>query len=173
MIRLLRRIAGRVRREYWWMRARIARRLVPRRIVRSRGLRLTLSYDNFATQYRTDSYNTKEPETLDWIDRSMAEGGVLIDVGANIGLYAMYAALRHPALRVLAFEPEYANLHVLRDNVLLNRLADRVEIYAIALRERPGISHLHLHDVTPGTALHTLADAPIAETLDHEPVVCR
>lgn len=43
-----------------------------------------------------------EPETVAWIDDFIADGEVMWDIGANIGLYALYAALG-PGIRVLAF----------------------------------------------------------------------
>ena len=51
---------------------------------------------------------TKEPETLDWID-TMAEGSALVDVGANVGLYSVYAAKARKC-QVYAFEPSVFNL---------------------------------------------------------------
>ncbi len=147
--------------------------LLPRRTVCSRGLRFTLQCDNHITQYRWKSYNTKEPETLDWIDRYMKDGETFFDIGANIGVYTIYAALRHPTARVIAFEPEYANLHLLRDNVMANGLQDRVEIYSIALGNRTGISQLHIQDLTPGAALHTESKDALEVTRTHKPVIWR
>jgi FkbM family methyltransferase len=128
--------------------------LAPRRDVHPRGLRFSLQCDNPITYYRWITYETKEPETLDWID-ALDPSGVLFDVGANVGLYSLYAALRHPTMRVVAFEPEFSNLHLLRDNVVANDLHERVEIYAIALSARDGLSRLAVQDLTPGAALHT------------------
>ncbi|MBI3317763.1 MAG: FkbM family methyltransferase [Candidatus Omnitrophica bacterium] len=155
------------------LRWRLARALVPRRRVKTRGLELTLPCDNWMTYYRWKSYNAKEPETLDWIDRGMANGGTLFDIGANIGLYALYAALRHPNARIVAFEPEYSNLHLLRDNILHNSLQDRVEAFSLALSNQTGLSFLHVQDATPGSALHTESQAPLTQTLTHRPVLFR
>lgn len=149
------------------------RALAPRRTVRSRGLQFTLSCDNWITQYRWASYNTKEPDTLDWIDRWVRDGDVVFDVGANIGVYAIYMALRHPRARVIAFEPEYANLHLLRDNIFANGLQDRIEVYAMALSNRSGLSHLHIQDATPGAALHSESPRPLQATLTNRPVIWR
>ena len=147
--------------------------LAPRRRVYSRGLTFTLPSDNWVTFYRWRSYNSKEPETLDWIDQRVRDGDVLFDVGANIGLYSIYAALRHPHGRVVAFEPEYSNLHLLRDNLVENHLQDRVEPYSIALSNQTGLSFLHLQDVTPGSALHTASTEPLQKTNGSHPVVLR
>lgn len=153
------------------IRWKTARALAPRRRVDSRGLRFTLQCDNWVTYYRWRSYNSKEPETLDWIDAWMKEGDIFFDVGANVGLYTLYAALRHPTCRVVAFEPEYSNLHYLRDNILENRLQGRVTAYSLALSRLSGVSCLHLQDTTPGSALHTESRALLTETQAHRPVV--
>ena len=155
---------ARVRRRLDRLRWELAAALAPRRRVRTRGLTFTLPCDNRITHYRWSSYGSKEPETLDWLDRWIREDDVLFDVGANIGVYSLYAALRHPKVRVVAFEPEYANLHLLRDNIVLNGLADRIETYSIALGDRSGLSRLHVQDLTPGAALHTEACDALAVT---------
>ena len=170
----LRRAWGRLRdwrpeQVQWWA----VRALTPRRVVRSRGLRFTLRCGNWVTQYRWQSYNEKEPETLDWMDRRLRDGDVLFDVGANVGVYALYAARRHPRLRVVAFEPECGNLHLLRDNLMDNQLHHRVEVYGIALSDRSGVSRLHLQDLLPGSALHTESVEPIERTLAGRPVIWR
>jgi FkbM family methyltransferase len=152
---------------------RAVRALAPRRTVRSRGLRFTLPCDNWITHYRWRTYNSKEPETLDWIDTWVRDGDVVFDIGANIGVYTIYAALRHPTARVVAFEPEYANLHLLRDNILANAVHDRVEVYPIALSNRIGLSRVHVQDVTPGAALHSESREEVSVTRSQRPVSCR
>jgi len=41
-------------------------------------------------KYRAESFWNKEPETLVWIE-SFTNGDTFFDVGANIGIYALYA----------------------------------------------------------------------------------
>lgn len=161
----------RVARMLWRYPRTIGMHLAPRRRVRTRGLTFTLPCDNPTTYFRWKSYNDKEPETLDWIDRDMRDGDVLIDVGANIGVYTVYAAMRHPASRVVALEPEYANLHLLRDNVVLNGLTGRVDVFAVAVSDRSRLSYLHVQDLTPGAALHT--ESREARAATDRPTVCR
>jgi len=165
--RASRRLHGSVQRARWSM----ARTIAPRRTVRMRGVRFSVQCDNRITYERWRSAETKEPETLDWIDECLGPDDVLFDVGANLGLYSLYAALRHPGLRVVAFEPEYANAHLLRDNVVHNGLRRAVETYSIALGDASGLSWLHVQDMTSGAALHTEAPQPLATTESGRPVV--
>ncbi|MCG3204384.1 MAG: hypothetical protein KCHDKBKB_01099 [Elusimicrobia bacterium] len=155
------------------LRWKLSDSLKARRMVHSRGLRFSLACDNFITNYRWSTFNTKEPETLDWIDQSLTSTDTLFDIGANIGIYSLYAALRHPGLRVICFEPEYSNLHLLRDNVAANNLQDVIEIYGLGLSSVTGLSHLYVQDFTPGAALHSESTAPLQQTLNGKPVVFR
>jgi FkbM family methyltransferase len=71
--------------------------------------------------YRADTFYTKEPETIVWLDM-IKPGSVLIDVGANIGVYSLYCASTKPDTHVYAFEPMLGNFTRLVDNILLNEL---------------------------------------------------
>ncbi|MEQ9329857.1 FkbM family methyltransferase [Thalassobaculum sp.] len=56
---------------------------------------------------------------------------VLLDIGANVGIYTIAAAGLF-GVRVVALEPYGPNLEVLRRNVAINRLSDRVAVLPIA-----------------------------------------
>lgn len=171
IIALMRRAVRRAGRISDRVRWRLLEALASRRMVRARGLCFTLNCDNWITHYRMESFGVSEPETLDWIDRQMQDGDVFFDVGGNIGVYSLYAALRHPRASVVVFEPEYANLHLLRDNILANGLSARVHVYPIALSDWTGVSHMHVQDLTPGAALHTESRGALALTETGQPVV--
>ena len=44
---------------------------------------------NIITNYRIDTFLTKEPETIDWINNFKSNSNFW-DIGANIGLYSIY-----------------------------------------------------------------------------------
>ncbi len=155
-------VVRKFRYDYWpRVRSRVVHGLTPRKTVYSRGLQFTLSCDNWITEYRWRAFNEKEPATLDWIDQDVQDRGVLLDIGANVGVYSIYAALRHPNLSVIAFEPEYSNLHLLKENILENSLEERISIFSVALGSKDCVSHLHIQDITPGSALHTVSQQSI------------
>lgn len=54
--------------------------------------------------------------------------GVAVDVGAHIGMVAIALALDHPQARILAVEPVPENIQLMRENLDLNGVADRVTI---------------------------------------------
>lgn len=89
----------------------------------------------------------KEPWTVEWIE-GMAEGGVLYDVGANVGSYSLLAAaLGH---MVVAIEPSFANYARLCENILLNDLGDRVVPLCAAIGNQQGLTTLLAQSLEPG-----------------------
>ena len=112
---------------------------------------------NWLSQYRISTFSTKEPETLEWID-SIPEGSVLWDVGANIGLYTVYAAKKRNC-RVFAFEPSVFNLELLARNIFLNDLQNQTTIVPIALCDKVGISLFKMTTTAWGGALSTFGQS--------------
>jgi FkbM family methyltransferase len=93
-----------------------------------------------------------EPDTLAWIDR-FPDRAVFWDVGANVGQFALYAALK-PAVRVIAFEPGAASYAVLNRNIELNRMDGRVRAYPIALSDRTALDTLNMATTEAGSSMH-------------------
>ncbi|MDP6777421.1 MAG: FkbM family methyltransferase [Candidatus Latescibacteria bacterium] len=106
--------------------------------------------------WRTQSYTTKEPDTLEWIDTFFEDNDVIYDVGANIGQYALYAAKRlSKRTTVLAFEPEALNQAKLNRNIVLNDLVGIVIPYGLAIADRTAVDIFYSKAFAPGAALHT------------------
>ncbi len=66
------------------------------------------------------------------IDLQTGLDGVVLDVGANIGTFAVLAA-KAGAQRVIALEPESANRDRLELHVCLNDVVDRVDVRMLAV----------------------------------------
>jgi FkbM family methyltransferase len=62
----------------------------------------------------------------------------VLDLGANIGLFALSCVARDPDVRVVAVEPDPANAALLRRNVARNALGDAIEVVAAAAGTGPG-----------------------------------
>ena len=60
---------------------------------------------NQLSNWRVDTFFSKEPETLDWIDNFEKKNFIFWDIGANIGLYSIYNSIRHSKSKTIAFEP--------------------------------------------------------------------
>jgi mycofactocin system glycosyltransferase len=80
---------------------------------------------------------------------------VLLDVGANVGLYSCLAGRALGDGRVLAVEPHPANADRLRENLARNGVAARVVPRALGASEGPG--RLLTDGDEPGTGSHALA----------------
>ena len=63
-------------------------------------------------------------------------GDAVIDIGANIGLYSIYAALKHPNIEVVCFEPSSSNLRVLSRNISINKLENIIKINQFPLTNK-------------------------------------
>jgi FkbM family methyltransferase len=128
----------------------------PRAEMLHEGVKMIFSTPSAYTLWRVRSIYEKEPWTLDWIAGFEADE-VLVDCGANVGMYTIWAAATRRA-RVYAFEPEAQNYATLNRNVRLNDLADRVTAYCIGLSDQSGLSTLYLSDVRIGASCHALGE---------------
>ena len=94
-----------------------------------------------------------------WLEARHAErlvawvpaGGVVIDVGANVGFFTLkFAHWVGPSGQVLAFEPAPRNVEHLSNALTKAKLAARVIIVAAAAAERAGSAYLELNPFHPG-----------------------
>ena len=89
---------------------------------------------------RVDTYFSKEPETLEWIDSFQEKENLIFwDIGANIGLYSIYNSLKHPKSTTIAFEPSSSNLRVLTRNISINNLEKNIKVVSIPLTNKENI----------------------------------
>jgi FkbM family methyltransferase len=110
---------------------------------------------NRHVQWRVETIYTKEPDTVAWI-RSMTQGQVFYDVGANIGLYTMLAVKQ--GLRVFAYEPEAQNFALLVRNLALNRVSkDQCVAFPFCVTDGQSINTLRLQSLQVGGSCHSFA----------------
>ncbi len=92
---------------------------------------------NQLTNYRIDTYFTKEPETLEWIDSFEKKDNLIFwDIGANIGLYSIYNTLKNPNSITISFEPSSSNLRILTRNISINNLENNIKVIPIPLTNK-------------------------------------
>ena len=95
---------------------------------------------NQLLNWRVDTFFTKEPETLEWIDNfEKKENLIFWDIGANIGLYSIYNSLKNPKSTTIAFEPSSSNLRVLTRNISINNLEKKIKVIPIPLTNKKNI----------------------------------
>ncbi len=111
------------------------------------------------------AFGQDEPETVRWIDTWLRPGEVVWDIGANIGLYSLYAAL-DPAVRVLAFEPGAASFALLVRNIEANHCSN-VAAYALAFSDATALDLLYMENTAAGHSMHAFAQREtVAKRLD-------
>lgn len=121
-------LAARLRKKIW----RILRS--PFEIEWLEGLRLTLYPGNEICRsiFVTGRY---EPNEFSWLDRVLKPGMTFLDVGANLGLYTIFAARRVAETgRVIAIEPSSREMERLRKHVEQNLLSN-VSLLPVALSD--------------------------------------
>ncbi len=75
--------------------------------------------------------------------RTIPQGGVVYDVGANVGFFTVLAArMVGEGGRVLAFEPIAAAADLAREAALRSDLGDRVEVRAVAVGASSGTARM-------------------------------
>ncbi len=106
---------------------------------------------------------TKEPDTLEWID-AFSPSSVFWDVGANVGVFSLYAA-RRGGTTVLAFEPAAPNYHALSRNIHLNDLSAALTAYCLAFSGETELACLNLASTRMGFAMHQFGEPGEASPL--------
>ena len=94
-------------------------------------VKLLFYVPNEINRFRVNTFFTKEPETLVWIN-GFKENATFFDIGANIGLYSCYAAKKLKC-NTFAFEPSFFNLELLSKNIFVNNLSSLIKIVPISL----------------------------------------
>jgi FkbM family methyltransferase len=102
--------------------------------------KLSFTINDEMTQNRVDNYFKDEPEIFDWIE-SFKENDTIWDIGANIGSYACYMALKGHAVK--AFEPISYNYNLLNQNAKLNQL-DNLNAFCLAFNDVTKIDYIYM-----------------------------
>jgi FkbM family methyltransferase len=114
------------------------------------GQTLKFRVRTYVEYWRAKSLPEKEAGTIEWLAQNVRPDDLLCDVGANIGIYTVLAAAL--GARVAAFEPHVGNADSLVDNVALNGLSERVDVYSIALHDTTGFGPFNYYSLVRGTS---------------------
>lgn len=115
-----------------------------------------IHYAEAGAGWRYETLLDKEPETIEWID-SFEPGDSFWDIGANVGIYSIYAAAR--GIRTMAFEPHFANYHQFCITVALNGLQDLVTPLCLAFAEAKSVAEMNLASLDIGTSMSNFGEA--------------
>ena len=116
------------------------------------GLKFRLQpLDNTIDSKMAFSSKRREDTELRIISRYLSEGGVFVDIGANIGYYALNAALLG-AEKVIAIEPNPKILARLNDNIALNNMSSKITVHDVAVGAKKGVAKLTIADSDFGSS---------------------
>jgi len=147
-----------------------------------RGIPIRLEVESAADQFRAQTYESKEPETLSWIEQYFKPKDVFYDIGANIGLYSLFSAKHlNKNLTVYAFEPEALNYAKLNRHIFINNLSGVIVPCALALNNQLRFDTFYLHEslieadklgagLVSGTALHNFGEAVDLNKKQFQPI---
>jgi FkbM family methyltransferase len=99
---------------------------------------------------------TKEPDTIAWIN-TFRDRDTFWDIGANVGTYSLYAALRN--VTVLSFEPSPGNYYLLSRNIEINRMDDRMSALCIAFNNDTRLDWFYMTNTELGGAKNSFGEA--------------
>lgn len=67
---------------------------------------------------------------------------IIVDLGANVGYSVLHWLHRAPKARVIAFEPHPAHVEAIRENLAINGLLSKVDLWPAAVGSRGGTAVL-------------------------------
>ena len=115
---------------------------------------------NRLVEWRVDTFFTKEPETLEWIDGFEKKDNLIFwDIGANIGLYSIYNVIKNKNSVSISFEPSSSNLRVLTRNVSINKLENNIKVFPLPLTNKDNqFQIMNESDFIEGGSLNTFGE---------------
>lgn len=137
------------------------------------GGRLLVPSDDLSHMPELVSHGIYDVPFTSYVQSEIKPGDTVFDIGANIGIFTLLLAYQVWEMgQVVAYEPSPVNLDVLRDNVSLNWLSDRVEIVPKAAAAETGrLPFLAPHRFGGAGSLQPLEDMLVTDdrrdTVDH------
>jgi FkbM family methyltransferase len=95
------------------------------------------------------------------------EDWTIIDIGAGLGDFSVYAAWQHPDRKIAAFEPFHESFDLLQENLRLNSIQN-VQVFPFAVGARSG--PMQLQTATGVAVQHSTASAGAADPAASLPV---
>lgn len=134
-------------------RALVAEALMQRVTVQTQAGPIEVECPSSRALHDPQGFGQDEPETVAWI-AGLPAGTRLWDIGANIGLYSLFAAKR--GLQVTAFEPSASSFAAMVRSIEINGFDDRISAYCLAFAERTGLVSLNMASTEAGHSMHSI-----------------
>lgn len=116
----------------------------------------------------------RDPELQTFIRRRLRPGDVFLDVGANVGIYTVFAGkLVGPSGRVVAIEANPSTFAYLADNIVRNRLENVTPLNCAAGEEQGALQIAENARNAGETHIATAAESGAAVPVDRLDVILR
>ena len=117
---------------------------------KSKDIRFSIRNFSKVCRFRAKTFSYKEPDTLNWIDSFDSESS-FIDIGANVGIYSLYASYK--LKNIYAFEPDALNFSLLNLNIFDNKKDKIIKAYPISIHSYDAYNSLNIKKYIWGGAL--------------------
>jgi len=121
-----------------------------REVIEDGKVRFKMRVSTKMEEYRWRTALDKEPETISWL-KSFSPHDIFFDVGANVGVYSLFAASLYPEMTIWAFEPMQANYAALVQNIEMNGFHN-IKAFRQAMGNRTGWVDLDRGDGASGVS---------------------
>jgi FkbM family methyltransferase len=122
--------------------------------VRHNGLRTPIRHGTGDVVTLGEVFHERYYRPIPEVEQVLHRVDNIVDLGANVGLFGIFAATRWPEAEILAFEPDPANAAVHERTIAINELGERWKLIRAAAAARDGRAAF----VAGGIALSHLAD---------------
>jgi len=106
--------------------------------------------------WRAETFWSKEPETIEWLNyfgnKENSHCRILVDVGANIGIYTLYWCSLNKNLLAISIEPFDENYKLLVRNTEMNDFTDQVKFFKQPLSSQKKYGIYDVPDKRPGSS---------------------
>ena len=118
----------------------------------TKNLPFKIDTQNELSNWRAETFFSKEPETLAWLKEFAAREipPLLLDIGANIGLYSLFYLSLKSTTETISCEPFSENIRLLEKNLEMNNFGTRAEIVKEPLSSVVELGYAEISDTRPG-----------------------
>jgi FkbM family methyltransferase len=116
--------------------------------------------------WRAKSVLAEEPLMISWV-KAMKPNDVVLDIGANVGMYTVLIADKVET--VYACELDSLNVSILKENLYLNDLLEKVIIIPVACGSKAKVVDVKFRSLSYGDALQLIAGGDETQTFGSHP----
>lgn len=120
-----------------------------------------------AKHLRSDLQSVLELAAGDYyrLDKIFWEPDIIIDGGANTGLFTLASSAKWPLSKIKCFEPLPENLDLIKKHIQINNISNRIELFPVAIGDSNRTTKFYIRDANQGSLDKSSA---FSEVLDIE-----